>query len=375
MKQHQTPELESPGKIDLPTPSDVTLDAEAAKDAPATTGVSHLVPAFRERSVSCATCHRMLAFFDEYLLTALLDINAAESRKTTTSAFRANYGALENTIEEAVSAVCGAQSIATNSTLRKSCAKMIERAEDDVVALYFKHGEAMRRGEDERELGEPLCGARGVLKAGCEDNMARLSVAELMELEEEASFVSMDEKHPMFRAPKTEAKFKSEPEIAETKSGEVQKLVASDFYMRVILDRHRDALVYFAYPSKAPEFHHAYAQTHALVAEFMEDSNLLVGMVNVELNDIPPPYNTWAKTPNVMLYLAGKKENPRLIPLRTEPGEIMTGESAPTLADVLTMISKRTADEKTKKAADWGMIDATAEQLYSNRAKESKDEL
>jgi len=373
LEQHQTPP--EPGKIDLPTPSDVAVDVDAGVETSNATELSQLIPAFRARSLSCVTCHRMLAFFDEYLLSALLDINAAESRKTTTSAFRTNYGALETTIEEAVSSVCGAQSIATNHTMRKSCAKMIERAEDDVVALYFEHGAAMRRGDDERELGEPLCGVRGVLKAGCEDSMARLTVSELMTLEEEAQFVSKDDTHPMLRAPKTETKYKSEPESAETKSGEVQKIVASDFYKRVIIDRGRDALVYFAYPSLAPEFHHAYAQTHALVAEFMEDSNLLVGMLNVELNDVPPPYNNWAQTPNVMLYLANRKENPRFIPLRTAPGETMTGESAPTLADVLTMISKRTEDKKTKKAADWGMIDATAEQLYANRAKESKDEL
>jgi len=333
-----------------------------------------LTTLYRARSLSCATCQRMLAFFDEYLLTALLDVAAAQAKQTP-SAFRTNYGALESTIEEAVAHVCSAQSIATNHTMRKSCERMVERHEEALVALYYAHGESMSESEDEGKLGAALCGAKGVLNAGCDDALARLNVQQLLNVEREAAFVRKEDLDPSARAPQEEAKYKSEPERGTTKAGEVQKIVAIDFYKRVIIDRNRDALVYFAFPTKAPEFDFAYAQTHALVAEFMEDSDLLVGTLNVELNDVPPPYNSWASTPSVMLYPANKKENPRWIPLRSQAGEYITGESAPTLADVLTMISKRTQNEKTKKAADWALVDATAEQLHSSRSRENKEEL
>jgi hypothetical protein len=275
-----------------------------------------------------------------------------------------------------VEAVCQAQTIATNHTLRKACRAAMEKYEDGVVNLYYKHALSMRSGdEDDDSLGGKLCGRAGVVDAGCEDEVAALSIRELLAIEEVARLVDRDETHPAYRAPNTAQKYRSEPEEDKERRGVVSRITASDFYKRVIIDRKRDALVYFAYPSLAPEFDFAYEQTHAIVAEYMEDTDLLVGTLNAELNDVPPPYNSWAKTPNVLLYLANRKENPRWIPLRTAAGEYMTGDSAPTLADVLTMISKRSENTATKKAADFGLIDATAEQLHSSRGRTKTDEL
>lgn len=154
------------------------------------------------------------------------------------------------------------------------------------------------------------------------------------------------------------------------------KIVASDFYKRVILQRDIDALVYFAYPKQAKEFHEAYEQTHALLADVLEDSDqLLIGQIDVEKNEIPPPYADMATTPSVLLYRAHKKENPRWIPLRTAAGEFITGESAPTLADVLTMLSKHAKSKKTKAVVDKALVEFTAEELHSTRAKSNDDEL
>jgi hypothetical protein len=186
--------------------------------------------------------------------------------------------------------------------------------------------------------------------------------------------VSREDLNPWDVAPGHEGEFRSEAEFAAPKKGEVARIVASDFYKRVILDRDIDALMYFSYPTQAKEFHEAYAQTHALVAEVLEDAeDLIIGQLDVEKNEVPPPYADSTTTPCVLLYRAKKKENPRWIPLRTSAGEYITGESAPTLADVLTMVSKHAKSKKTKREADKALVEASAEELYSNRAK--SDEL
>ena len=171
-------------------------------------------------------------------------------------------------------------------------------------------------------------------------------------------------------------RYKSEPQAPPPRKGEVTKIVASDFYKRVVLQRNVDALIYFSYPTKAAEFHAAYEQTHALIAEALEDSvDLLVGQLNVEMNEVPPPYADMATTPCVLLYKANKKENPRYIPLRTAAGEFITGESAPTLADVLVMVSKHAKSKKTKQEADKALVDAPLEKLHSTRTNVEHIEL
>ena len=155
--------------------------------------------------------------------------------------------------------------------------------------------------------------------------------------------------------------------------GEVARLVASAFYKRIMLGRDIDAVLYFSYLTKAKEFHEAYEQTHALLAEVLEDAkDLIIAQIDVEKNDVPPPYADMATTPCVLLYRAKKKENPRWVPLRTEAGEYITGESAPTLADVLTMVSKNAKTKKTKREADKALVEASAEELHSNRAKDDE---
>jgi hypothetical protein len=253
---------------------------------------------------------------------------------------------------------------------------MIEDYEDEVVALYYKVGKMMQEGAEEEDLGPALCGKRGAVRAACSDDVvAAWTVAELELLERHASIV---DKHALggYQAPGAEDTFKSEARAPEPKRGEVAKIVASDFYKRVIFDRDRDALMYFAYPTLAREFHAAYFQTHERVAEALEEAtDIFVGMINVELNEVPPPYADMVTTPCILLYRANKKESPRWIPLRTAGGEYITGDSAPTLADVLSMVSKNAKTDATKHEADRAMVRATPEELYSTRAVESNDEL
>ena len=337
------------------------------------------LPRFRARSVECATCQKMYAWYDEHLMLALMDAAKRSSRASaSSSSFASKYGELEEVIEEAVPEVCGAGSIALNATIRSACRRMIEKSEDDVVALYYAAGARLRDGAEEGALGEALCGPRGALGGACvDDDVARWTTAELEVLEVESGKVSVfDFNHE--QAPGTAKEFKSEPALALAKkdepAGTVLKIVASDFYKRVIFDRDRDALMYFSYPTMAKEFHEAYSQTHARVAEALEDAeDLFVGQLDVEKNDVPPPYASMVETPSVLLYRARKKENPRWIPLRTPAGEYITGESAPTLADVLTMVSKHGKTAATREAADAAMIRASKEELYASRR--DRDEL
>jgi len=331
---------------------------ETAQDVDAhATWLRRELPRYRARAASCVACQRVLA---------LQDITNAERRKATSATGErrfdaARYGAYESVIEEAVPRACATTSVALNRTLRVACERMIERSEDEVVKLYYEVGKAMERGEKEADLGEALCGANGAMGGACED------------AETAAMKVSREDLNPWDTAPGHEGEFLSEPEYAAPKKGEVARIVASDFYKRIILERDIDAVVYFSYPTKAKEFHEAYEQTHALLAEVLEDAkDLIIAQIDVEKNDVPPPYADMATTPCVLLYRAKKKENPRWVPLRTEAGEYITGESAPTLADVLTMVSKNAKTKKTKREADKALVEASAEELHSNRAKDDE---
>lgn len=162
------------------------------------------LPLYRSRSAECVACQRALAYFDEHLMLALQDIVAEETRGASgrASEFATRYGRFESVIEEAVPAACFAGSIATNRTVRVACERMIERSEDAVVELYFRVGEALRRGEEEEELGEALCGANGAMMRGaCEDDVARWKVSELELLEMESAKVSKKDFVPDEQAP------------------------------------------------------------------------------------------------------------------------------------------------------------------------------
>lgn len=161
------------------------------------------LPLYRSRSLECVVCQRALAYYDEHLMLALQDIVAEEARGASgrSSEFATRYGRFESVIEEAIPSTCFAGSIATNRTVRLACERMIERNEDAVVDLYFKVGEALRRGEEE-ELGEALCGADGaMMKGACEDDVARWKVSELEVLEMESSKVSKRDFQPDEQAP------------------------------------------------------------------------------------------------------------------------------------------------------------------------------
>ena len=360
-------------------PTSTTTPQEHTDAPEQTEWLASALPLFRARSIECAACQKMYAWYDEHLMLALMDAAKRSSRASaSSSSFASKYGELEEVIEEAVPEVCSAGSIALNATIRSACRRMIEKSEDDVVALYYAAGARLRDGAEEGALGEALCGPRGALGGACVDNnVARWTTAELEVLEVESGKVSVfDFNHE--QAPGTAKEFKSEPALALAKkdepAGTVLKIVASDFYKRVIFDRDRDALMYFSYPTMAKEFHEAYSQTHARVAEALEDAeDLFVGQLDVEKNDVPPPYASRVETPSVLLYRARKKENPRWIPLRTPAGEYITGESAPTLADVLTMVSKHGKTAATREAADAAMIRASKEELYASRR--DRDEL
>ena len=360
--------------------SETAAHAESTDDAtrsrPDDAFIASAMPKYRARSLECVACQRAMAYFDEHLMLALQDIAAAEAKRAKKSQFATNYGRLESVIEEAVPSACRIGSIATNRTLRTTCERMIERSEDAVVALYFKAGDRMRRGEGEEPMGEALCGSEGAMMAGaCDEQVAKWSVAELEVLEMESMKVSKMDFDMREQPPGLPKTYKSEAEEKPPKKGRVAKIVASDFYKRVILDREIDALMYYSYPVRAPEFHAAYSKTHALLAELLEDSEkLLIGELNVEKNEVPSPYDDMATTPAILMYKANKKENPRWIPLRTQPGEDMTGESAPTLADVLTMVSKHAVSSKTKLEADRALVEASAEQLHDHRGRKT-DEL
>lgn len=183
--------------------SDATsADASASANNAHDLWLADALPRYRARAPECVACQRVLAYFDEHLMLALQDITAAEAKKKTSS-FSHRYGVFESVIEDAVPSACRLSSMALNKTVRTACERLIEQHEDEVVTLYYEAGEAMRRGEDERDMGEALCGSRGAMRGACEDDVAAWRVPQLELLETEASKVKKSDFHPAEQAPES----------------------------------------------------------------------------------------------------------------------------------------------------------------------------
>lgn len=139
------------------------------------------------------------------------------------------------------------------------CERMIERSEDEVVKLYYEVGKVMERGEKEVDLGEALCGANGAMGGACEDvEMVVWMVLELEVLEMVVMKVLREDLNLWDIVLGYEGEFLSEFEYAASKKGEVVRIVASDFYKCIILERDIDVVVYFLYLMKVKEFYEVY---------------------------------------------------------------------------------------------------------------------
>ena len=79
---------------------------------------------------------------------------------------------------------------------------------------------------------------------------------------------------------------------AQRTFGSARKLVASTFLDEVVVAEQRDAVVYFATPKATPRLHAATLANVHWLAEQTSSKGCLVGVLDVELNHVPPPYGT-----------------------------------------------------------------------------------
>ena len=163
-------------------------------------------------------------------------------------------------------------------------------------------------------------------------------------------------------------RYKSEPQAPPPRKGEVAKIVASDFYKRVVLQRNVDALIYFSVSDESRRISRGVrtnARAHRGSARRLRRSTRRSAQRGDERGaSAVRGHGHDALRSVVQGEQEGKSE---VHPAQHAKGEYITGESAPTLADVLVMVSKHAKSKKTKQEADKALVDAPLEKLHSTR--------
>lgn len=160
----------------------------------------------------------------------------------------------------------------------------------------------------------------------------------------------------------------------------METLVGSDFISRVVAAEETDALVYFAFPRERPETHEGAMRTLTAAARAISSSKAstaFVATIDAERNEVPHPYGSHVRGPTVLLYPAGEKHKPKLLPLRETGGDEDDAEAAPTLGDVLALFHRRGGKKWTRETAGEAFVAADAEALEGRgrRRREDDDEL
>ena len=265
------------------------------------------------RPPKCRTCHLLVNSLNARLLPALLRIKAKEEKRlggSDSASRRVEYGLYEDTIEQYMSSACTTQDLWHMKDVRKHCEKMMEKHEDAVLGAYsrwLKKGAPDSRGanNDAWSWNWEVC-----YKAtqACSEELAMHALAEF---DDDGSGAA-------------ERKYRSEPvpPPGTLHPDGLLHVVAGSFYDVLVKNDGVDALVYTAFPNAAGggggEFHWSLVPALVKVQELFDadpalKGTFVVGMVDAEHNDVPPPYGTGTKTPTLCMYPAGNKGWPRYI--------------------------------------------------------------
>ena len=334
---------------------------------------------FQQRTPSCIVCQRAVHYLDENLLVKILD----ERAKDRSVNDPANYGRIEAIVEDEVSKVCSAQGIQLDKKLRNRCDDMLERFEDKLVRAWYDRSSQ----DDDWNMNWRICAKKHGLLKVCPVEIARLDVPQLDHLEQE---VKLEE----LRSPVTEDKDgrrrvryqtqAGKAKLARAGSGEMHVLNGKDFHARVIAEHgaDTDALVYFAFANAHPRTHRGVMRTLKRAALAFRDENVkgkhhvALSVIDAERNEIPHPYGSHVKGPTLILYPAGDKHAPRMLPMRGGTAGRDDEEAAPTLGDVLALLNKRGGNQYTRDAAGKAFVEAEQHELEgSGRFSRDHDEL
>ena len=104
--------------------------------------------------------------------------------------------------------------------------------------------------------------------------------------------------------------------------------------------------------------------------------HVALSVIDAERNEIPHPYGSHVKGPTLILYPAGDKHAPRMLPMRGGTAGRDDEEAAPTLGDVLALLNKRGGNQYTRDAAGKAFVEAEQHELEgSGRFSRDHDEL
>ena len=353
---------------------------------------------FHERTPSCIVCQRAVHYLDENLLVKILD----ERAKDRSVNDPANYGRIEAIVEDEVSKVCSAQGIQLDKNLRKKCDDMLERFEDVLVRAWYDRSVQ----DDDWNMNWRICAKKHGLLKVCPVEIARLDVPQLDHLEQEVKLEEL--RSPVREGDDGRKRLRYQTQAGRAKlaragSGEMHVLNGKDFHARVIAEHgaDTDALVYFAYANAHPRTHRGVMRTLKRAALAFRDENVkgefivifvwaismtwffltgkhhvALSVIDVERNEIPHPYGSHVKGPTLILYPAGNKHSPRMLPMRGGVGGRDDEEAAPTLGDVLALLNKRGGNAYTRDAAGKAFVEAEQHELEgSGRFSRDHDEL
>lgn len=297
------------------------------------------------RGPSCRACHHMLNFVNMKLLPELEALQKKEERRKLgkdAASRRTDYGIFETVIDDAVTNACKFNEIWQDKQLRVSCLKIMEDHEDDISAAYYRWLKRGGRKDESWSWNWEVC--YKATDGACSEELA---MHHLEEFADDGSGAS-------------ERKYRSEQEPPKGHRTEgLYTVVAANFHQAMVVEDKVDSLAYFAYPKKDQTYHWSLMPALQEVQKLWDRNETLkgtfkVGMVDSEMNDVPPPYGTNSKEPLLAMYPAGNKGWPRYIT------DMNNGEL--TVYDVLFFI-RNTASINTAVAAAKFMAELPESQL------------
>jgi hypothetical protein len=243
------------------------------------------------------------------LIPLLKTIKAREERRmsgTDAASRRHEYGLYDELIQSHVQGACTISDLWHNKDVRGHCEIILESHEDDLAMTYMSW---LKQGApDDAKLGDNSWSWNWEVcyKAtqSCSEDFA---MHDLAEFEDDGSG-------------KLERRYRSEPiPLKGSKREGIYHAVAGNFFEIFIENAEVDSLAYVAFPSYSEgAFHRALMPAMVKVHELFEENpatrgRVTIGMVDAELNDVPPPYATDQVHPTLCVYAAGQKNLPKYI--------------------------------------------------------------
>lgn len=260
------------------------------------------------RDLHCRTCHVLLSNLNARLLPLLEKMKAKEARRVNgndAASRRFDYGLYEEVIESYVQGACRMNELWHKRDLRRQCEIILDDHGEGVAFAYTRWLETDMFEEGGPKTTDWSWNWEVCYKAthSCSEELSMHSIAEFAD----------------DGSGEAERKYRSEPVPQKnSKKYGLFHAVASNFYEVFIDNADEDSVVYVAFPKSRWAFHQSLMPALNKVQELFDNNPktrgwLKIGIVDAELNDIPPPYGSGQTQPTLSVYAAGIKNWPRYI--------------------------------------------------------------